>query len=244
MDMLSSTYPLVRILATRLLMDHRHQRNLAALATRYAVGLMELVTPEEYRRLLAEADRLVAGGSDRGDAGTSDPRKQRSDYLPWRNRAIIYVLLETGMRRAGVTSLLQDTINWIHGQVTIAGKGGKTEVYAISPHALTAVSDYLKHEREQDAEYWRGQPAIFLAANSIRRGDGQLTNRIWDAVCNKAGVINRNPHSARHHMGNRIMKKTGNAAAVAKQLNHTRLEMALAYSAPTFNSIRDLLNEN
>ena len=37
--MLSSTYPLVRILATRLLVDQRHQRNLATPATRYAVGI-------------------------------------------------------------------------------------------------------------------------------------------------------------------------------------------------------------
>jgi len=32
-------FPLVRILATRLLVDHRHQRNLTTPGTRYAVGV-------------------------------------------------------------------------------------------------------------------------------------------------------------------------------------------------------------
>lgn len=217
------------------------------------LDLERALTKSEYRNLLDAADRLpVTGGRSkdrrRGSGVAPHERPQRKDFRPYRNRAIIYVLADTGMRRASSVSLMLDGIRWDEQLLIVIGKGGKEEKYTVSKQALSALRDYLEHEREQDAAHWQGQGAVFLAANSIRRGDGQLTprtvNTIWNAVCAGAQVVGRTPHGARHYMGNRIIKKTGNASAVAKQLNHSNLSTALAYAGPKRSDLVALLDED
>jgi integrase len=51
------------------------------------------------------------------------PQKRCSPrYRPWRNRAIIYCLIETGMRRAEVTSIDLATIDFEHHTLLITEK--------------------------------------------------------------------------------------------------------------------------
>src|SRR5262249_26381183 len=67
------------------------------------------LTAAERRRLLDAADLLLTIGGrskDRKRYRTGE-RPRRTGYRPYRNRAIVYTLMETGMRRAAVTSLHQ-----------------------------------------------------------------------------------------------------------------------------------------
>jgi integrase len=75
-----------------------------ALAEDSRLELERALTPDERRRLLDAADHFsVLGGRSRDrrrwDIEFPDERPRRKGYRPWRNRAIIYTLIETGMRR-------------------------------------------------------------------------------------------------------------------------------------------------
>jgi integrase len=64
----------------------------------------------ERRRLLDAADYLpVIGGRSRDRRRFKHTlpheRLRRKGYRPWRNRAVVYALIETGIRRAEVTSI-------------------------------------------------------------------------------------------------------------------------------------------
>src|SRR5213076_329696 len=66
------------------------------------------LTPAERRRLLDAADLLLTIGGrskDRKRYKTGERPRRRTGYRPYRNRAIVYALIETGMRRAAVTRL-------------------------------------------------------------------------------------------------------------------------------------------
>ena len=82
------------------------------------LDLERALTVAEHRRMLDAADHLpVIGGRSRDrrrcrDVEFPDERPRRKGYRPWRNRAIIYTLLETGMRRAEVTSIDLNTIDF------------------------------------------------------------------------------------------------------------------------------------
>jgi integrase len=86
------------------------------LAEESRLDLERALTVAEHRRLLDAADHLpVIGGRSRDrrrcqDVEFLDERPRREGYRPFRNRAIIYTLLETGMRRAEVTSIDLNTI--------------------------------------------------------------------------------------------------------------------------------------
>jgi site-specific recombinase XerD len=206
------------------------------------------LTLAERRRLLDAADLLLAIGGrskDRKRYRTGE-RPVRKGYRPYRNRAIVYTLIETGMRRAAVTKLDVESLDEGHRLLTVAEKGGYTHTYAISREGWDAIHEYLTHERDRDVAHWQS-PALFLAASTVACGTGRLAalaiNDIWQTVCRTAGVRGKTPHSARHAMGQHIMAKTGNIAAVQRQLGHRHAVYAMQYARVSREQLGHVLDD-
>src|SRR5262245_56130083 len=110
------------------------------------------LTAAERRRLLDAADLLLTIGGrskDRKRYKTGE-RPRRTGYRPYRNRAVVYTLIETGMRRAAVTRLDLAQVELARRRLTVVEKGGHTHTYQISREGAQALQDYLGHERDQD----------------------------------------------------------------------------------------------
>src|SRR5499427_3433444 len=206
------------------------------------------LTAAERRRLLDAADLLLTMGGrskDRKRYKTGE-RPRRKGYRPYRNRAIVYTLIETGMRRAAMTHLDLAQVDLAGRRLMVVEKGGGTHTYQISREGVQAIVDYLVHERTQDAVRWPS-PALFLAAATVSQGTGRLTvrviNTIWNAICAVAQVQGRTPHSARHAMGKHIIAKTGNIAAVQQQLGHRQAAYAMQYARSTTTELTRVLDD-
>lgn len=220
-----------------------------AIPTASLLDLERALTDQERRRILDAADLLLETGGKSKDRhryrGKERPR--RSSYRPYRNRAIIYTLIETGMRRSAVTRINLADVSAKGYQLKVIEKGDVVQSYQISRQGMQAIDDYLEQERPGDAGQF-ASPALFLATGSRRSASsGRLSprtiNAIWRQVCDAAGVEGKTPHSARHAMGRHIMEKTGNAAAVARQLKHKNLSYSLQYSRVTADEMAQILNE-
>jgi site-specific recombinase XerD len=71
-----------------------------------------------------------------------------------------------------------------------------------------------------------------------------LCIQVWNEVRDDAGIdANRTPHSARHAMGKHIMAKTGNLAAVQRQLGHKNAAYSMQYSRVSGEEIQNVLND-
>jgi integrase len=68
-------------------------------------------------------------------------------------------------------------------------------------------------------------------------------NDIWKAVCRTADVHGKTPHSARHAMGQHIMAKTGNIAAVQRQLGHRHAAYAMQYARVRHDQLIHVLDD-
>jgi integrase len=205
------------------------------------------MTPAERRKLLDAADLLLTIGGlsrDRKRYKTGQ-RPRRKGYRPYRNRAIVYTLIETGMRRGAIPKLDVEQVDVRRKTLTVGEQGGSTHTDQISQEGLRAMQDYLAHERPLDAEHWHS-PALFLPALTMAQSRGRwavlAVSDIWNAVCRLANVQGRTPHSARHAMGQHIIAKTGNIAAVQKQLGHTQPAYALQYARITAEELARVLD--
>ena len=111
-----------------------------------AVGLEieRALTEEECARLLEAADLFpIIGGRSRDrqrcrNIALPNERPCRKGYRPWRNRAIIYALIETGMRRAAVCNLDLSEVDFAQNSVTVREKGGQSHHYKISKEGAKA----------------------------------------------------------------------------------------------------------
>lgn len=207
------------------------------------------ISPSERRKLLDAADLLlVAGGlsKDRHRYPTG-AKPRRKGYRPYRNRAIVYVLIETGMRRAAVTHIEIERVDFQRKTITTLEKGGHLHTYQISSEGLRALQDYLTHEREDDATRWKKSPTLFLPASTVAKSAGKLTvpviNAIWNEVAALAQVSGKTPHSARHAMGRHLIEKTGNIAAVQRQLGHRNAVYSMQYARISAEELRAVLEE-
>ena len=203
----------------------------------------------ERRRLLDAADLLTTVGGksrDRRRNRHTDPieRPIRKNARPWRNRAIVYALIETGMRRAAVVNLNLDDMDGDHCLLSVTEKGGMIHSYPISDQGLAAIRDYITHERHLDDNH---SSALFLPAATIRNSTGRLTplvvNQVWNEVCAIARVTGKSPHAARHAMGRHIIDKTGNIAAVQRQLGHRNVAYSVQYARVSNKEMLDVLND-
>jgi integrase len=203
----------------------------------------------ERWRLLDAADLLPSVGGrskDRRRKKNIDPteRPVLKGFRPWRNRAIIYIFIETGMRRAAVVNLNLDGIDWENCLIVTAEKGGMDHSYPISSQGLAAIKDYLSYERKRDGN--DHSPALFMPASTIGNSTGRLTplvvNQVWNKVCGIAQVSGKTPHAARHAMGRHIIDKTGNIAAVQRQLGHRNVAYSVQYARVSNKEMRDVLN--
>lgn len=207
------------------------------------------LTPSERRRILDAADRiLLTGGRSKNRRLYADfsQRPVRKGYRPYRNRAIVYTLIETGMRRAAVCNLNLSGVDFQKRLLTVEEKGRNLHTYRISREGIQAIKDYLDHERTVDDEKWIS-PALFLPAKTVARSSGRITTRmvnyIWKDICREAGVKGKTPHCARHAMGKYLIEKTGNVAAVKKQLGHKNAAYSMEYARITGDELARVLDE-
>lgn len=206
------------------------------------------LTASERRKVLDAADLLpqIGGRSKDRNRYRGVERPRHKGYRALRNRAIVYALIETGMRRAAITKLDVNDMDFKKKTLTVEEKGGVTQSYQISNEGLQAIRDYLQEERPGDDEKWKS-PALFLTPSTNPHGDGrlsvQIVNDVWNEISRLAGVEGKTPHSARHAMGKHIMEKTGNIAAVQRQLGHKNAVYSMQYSRITAEELREVIND-
>jgi integrase len=223
-------------------------KKLAALTVPTVLAVERALNPSEERQLLDAADLLLEVGGRSRDrrAHGAGPRPRRKGYRPYRNRALVYTLIGTGMRRAALGRLNGADVDFDRRLVTVTEKGGVRQSYHIRREALEAIRDYLEHERCEDEAKW-ASPALFLTAATNAKGDGRLSvrslNQIWNDVAQAAGLTGKTPHAARHAMGKRIMRNTGNLAAVQRQLGHRNAAYTLQYARPSFAEMEEAIGE-
>ena len=219
-----------------------------AFRTASLLDIERATTETERRRILDAADMLleIGGRSKDRHRFRGKDRPKRKGYRPYRNRAIVYVLQETGMRRGAVPKINLKDVDFTNRQIRTIEKGNREVFYDISTEGLQAVRDYMEMERTLDEEQFQS-PALFLPANTVTNSKGILSpksvNEIWNHVCDTAGVSGKTPHSARHAMGRHMMTKFKNPGAVQRQLNHTNPTYSLQYTRVTKEELQDALDD-
>jgi site-specific recombinase XerD len=229
------------------------------------VELLRLPAPEP-RALTAAHVRTVKNVLDRLDdfhrrrgrrhrAGTDQPALHRH-ARPWRDRAIVHLLLGTGLRRAELANLDLDQLDPSNPEALrrakkarltgVRGKGRTSRTLFLGRDPRLALADYLEHERPGDAD--EETTALFVAAQSIatRRPDGRLSPRSVNTIVGEVGRIHDlevagadrrlgmlRPHDLRHTFAFRLSQESGhNRAELERRLGHANDRYLRLYTNP------------
>lgn len=175
---------------------------------------------------------------------------------PWRDRALVFVMLSTGLRRSELVQLdLEKVVPSVPARLRAArrarligvrGKGGTHRTVFLSADARNALADYLERERPRDAA--ETSEALFLTARSVasRRPDGRLSARSVNTILGRIGRLHDSehtdttrhvsplrPHDLRHTFAFGLAKATGaDAYELERRLGHRSQRYIARYTNP------------
>jgi len=140
-----------------------------------------------------------------------------------RFRALVEVLLGTGMRIGELLSLNRDQIDWVHREAKIVGKGNKERVVFFTQRAVSWLRKYLDTRTDQ-------HPALFVA----QRGRSRLSrDDIWRPFARYrrlAGISKPvTPHLLRHTAATQLLFNGCPIGHIKEILGHERLETTCRY---------------
>lgn len=141
-----------------------------------------------------------------------------------RNRAIILLLLDTGIRASELCDLKM--LNLQHNSIKVFGKGSKERLLPISNRTLQAIQDYLANERGRVSM----KSILFVTRKKNALTNDVLYHQIVHAG-DRAGVYQAHTHKFRHTFAINFLRNGGNIYALQMMLGHASLEMVKRYLA-------------
>jgi len=148
--------------------------------------------------------------------------------LTARNRAILWALLDTGMREAELCGIRFRDLDRRRGTVYIMGKGAKERKLLLGQRGYHYLASYLDH--------WRGEPEgdeerLLLTDDGSPLTEQTIT-KLFSRLKRRSGITDKrvSAHTCRHWYAIRFLLKGGKLFALQRHLGHETLEMVRVYA--------------
>jgi len=141
---------------------------------------------------------------------------------PLRNKAILFLLLDTGIR---ASELCDAQVEDYKGRTLIVwGKGDKERSVPLSTFTMNVINDYLEYERQEPID---GNPLIVndRGVQLTRSGLYQFLRKLRP----RTGVKKIYPHRFRHTFAVSFLRNGGDVFSLQEILGHSTLEMTRRY---------------
>jgi site-specific recombinase XerD len=205
---------MVTLPALRSLLRYLHAAGLTPLplagavpaGRRWRPGLPRAASADHLRAVLASCDRDSAGG--------------RRDY------AIVLAMSRLALRGGEVAGLQLADVGWRSGELTIHGKGGRTDTLPLPADAGEAMADYLLHGRPATTS-----PHLFVAMKAPFTGLAvSSVTQVVARACERAGVPRFGPHRIRHAAACGLLSAGASMEEIGQLLRHAQQRTTAIYA--------------
>jgi integrase/recombinase XerD len=189
-----------------------------AVASRRLAGLPKALEPGQVTALLASCDRDTPAG--------------RRDF------AMLTLLARLGLRAGEVAALTLDDIGWRAGEITVRGKGNRSERLPLPADAGEAIAGYLRDGRPEPFE---GTRRVFLRVRAPHRGmtTGGVTAAVF-AAGQRAGSGPVYSHRLRHSAATSMLRAGAPLPEIGQVRRHRRLLTTAIYAKTDTEALRML----
>ena len=193
--------------------------------------LIRTISPEEFERLLIACTPPNEAG----------PIATRAAV---RNRAILWVLLDTGIRVSELCGLRLSDFDRKHAVFTVKGKGSKERRIALGQNCLRNLLYYLDRHRPGDEELatWgsAGEDHLFLSETRLPLTRNGVT-LLFGRLKKRAGITDKrvSPHILRHTFAIRYLKAGNDPFSLQELLGHEDMATVKLYMRMNDDDIQE-----
>ena len=175
---------------------------------------LKLFTDEELEKLLEKPAR-------------------KNDFVEWRTWGIVNWVCATGNRAATVCDARIGDIDFTHREIRLHHtKNKKAQIIPLSPSLETAMREYIKKFRTENADGVAYHMTDYLFPNV---GNDKLTynalRQAFERYCEEREVSHSNIHGLRHNFAKAYIQKNGNIFKLQQILGHSNIAMTRRYVA-------------
>ena len=176
------------------------------------------------------------------------------DYKSVRDRMIITLIYDTGLRRAEVASLKVESFDLKRGVLRIVGKGSKEREIPLVQSLCEKIVDYLSVREEFVSAEEESAPAAVsddaTSAFFLTDNKGPLylefINRVVKRELSniKGGSGKKTPHILRHSFATALLNNGADLNSIKEVLGHSSLAATEVYTHNSFEQLKEVYKKS
>ena len=166
---------------------------------------------------------------------SSAPLPSSEDFMAARDHLILHLLYATGMRRAEVLSLTDDSVNIQARKIRVLGKGNKERVIPIAEELAYEISAWQTLRDEAIPHLIAPKPIL-----ATRRGpmSASTLELIIKRLLQHENAGRKSPHTLRHSFATAMLNGGADLEAVRAILGHASLSTTQIYTHLQFSDLK------
>ena len=158
-----------------------------------------------------------------------------------RNRLVLDLLYQTGMRRSELIGLTIGSINREGKSVKVMGKRGKERIIPLGDELLAAIEKYMVLRAEVMADK-SGDHLIVT-----ERGGAAYDKLVYRIVNSYLAMVTtldkKSPHVLRHTFATHMLNRGADLNAIKELLGHANLSATQVYTHNTYKKLKSIYNQ-
>ena len=203
--------------------------------------LPEILSIQEVTRLI-EAPAKAFEREQAQEAERADPRRE---YAMLRDTALLEILYSTGARISEIVGLVERSVDFLSGIVTVRGKGKKERMCPLGGPACAAMRRMMTKAEEIWGDHRQAKGNTCLFRNL--KGDA-ITSRSVERIMKKhlsfTGLNPRlSPHALRHTFATHLLDAGADLRSVQELLGHASLSTTQIYTHVSVEKMKQVYEE-
>lgn len=162
-----------------------------------------------------------------------------NDFEGTRNRLIIDLLYQTGMRRAELMNLRENDIDIYNTQLRVLGKGGKERIIPFDMNLKRNLETYLRVKNDKGFT----NPYLLVTEKNKALSANLVTRIVSQVLGSVTTNQKKSPHVLRHTFATHLLNNGADINAVKELLGHTSLSATQIYTHNTIDKLKKTYNQ-
>ena len=164
-----------------------------------------------------------------------------TDYSGIRNRLILEILFQTGIRRAELIDLHLDSVNPDQNQIKVLGKRNKERIIPISPSLSKLIHTYINVRSSNFPGI--GSSELFLTDKAKPIYPKMVYNIVNSYLKYVTSLEKKSPHVLRHSFATHLLNNGADLNAIKELLGHSSLAATQVYTHNSFEKLKSIYHK-
>ena len=167
-----------------------------------------------------------------------DEELEPYDWVALRNKLIVAVLYECGLRRSELAGLKDDDVDIEGRKLKVLGKGNKERIV---PFGAGLAEELSKWRQTRDELFGESETFFLSLRGKPMTGEGvyAIVHKYLKAV---PGLARRGAHALRHSFATDMLNNGADLIAIKELMGHSNVSTTVTYTHTSFKQLQKVYN--